>query len=61
MLYPPPVDVNLILDPYWANVFPQSLIPTAGYLIVLAVGSWVLSYYIWKYLQPVARAKQHVE
>ncbi|KAK0919839.1 hypothetical protein LTR91_010671 [Friedmanniomyces endolithicus] len=47
---PPAVDVELILDPYLASAFPRSLLPTAVYIVALAVGSWVLSGMIWKRL-----------
>jgi len=59
MLEPPPVEVNLILDPYLFNVFPKSLGPTAIYLGVLAVGACLTSGYIWNYLRPVALPKLH--
>lgn len=39
----PPVFVDIILDPFILNLVPKSLIPTAGYIIVLAIGSWYLS------------------
>ncbi|RMY22333.1 hypothetical protein D0866_11974 [Hortaea werneckii] len=39
MLHPTPVDVDIILDPYRVNVFPQSLILTAGYIVLLAGGA----------------------
>ncbi|KAK1807931.1 hypothetical protein LTR12_017715 [Friedmanniomyces endolithicus] len=47
---PPAVDVELILDPYLVNAFPRSLLPTAIYVVALAVGSWILSGMIWKRL-----------
>jgi len=47
---PPAVDVELILDPYLANAIPRSLLPTAVYVVALAVGSWILSGMIWKRL-----------
>lgn len=50
MQSPPPVDVDIILDPYLASVFPQSLLPTAVYIVALAIGSWLLSSAIWKRL-----------
>ena len=50
----PPVLVDIILDPYLLNVFPKSLIPTAGYLIALAILGWVLSGVIWRILLQVA-------
>ncbi|PYH49966.1 uncharacterized protein BP01DRAFT_388097 [Aspergillus saccharolyticus JOP 1030-1] len=42
----PPVVVDVILDPYLGNVFPRSLVPTAGWVVVVAglavlVGRWV--------------------
>ncbi|KAJ5819892.1 hypothetical protein N7474_005483 [Penicillium riverlandense] len=33
----PPVGVDLILDPFLLNVFPRSLVPTAGWIVVVAV------------------------
>ncbi|KAJ5038946.1 uncharacterized protein L3040_006620 [Drepanopeziza brunnea f. sp. 'multigermtubi'] len=35
----PPVYVDIILDPFVFNVFPRSLLPTATYLVLVAVGS----------------------
>ncbi|KAK3705824.1 hypothetical protein LTR37_013131 [Vermiconidia calcicola] len=61
MQKPPPVDVDIILDPYLDNIFPTSLLPTAAYIVCLAVGSWYVSGYIWSLLKPVAgtEAKSH--
>jgi len=50
MQHPPPVDVDIILDPYHGNVFPASLVPTAVYIAALAVIAWYLSGYIWTLL-----------
>ena len=51
----PPVQVDVILDPYLLNVFPKSLVPTAGYLVVIAAAGWFLSGWINKSLvQPLA-------
>ena len=50
----PPVLVDIILDPYVLNVFPKSLVPTAGYLTVLAIGAWFLSGVIWRILVQIA-------
>jgi hypothetical protein len=52
----PPVLVDIILDPYLLNVFPKSLVPTAGYLTALAILGWVLSGVIWRILSQVADA-----
>ncbi|KAL1795856.1 hypothetical protein ACET3X_006080 [Alternaria dauci] len=52
--YPPPVDADLILDPFIFNVFPQSLAPVAIYITAVAVGAWFLSSYIYRWLLSVA-------
>lgn len=54
MLHVPPVDVDIILDPFLLNVLPQSLLPTGVYLIVLAIIAWFLANYIWQILSEVA-------
>lgn len=59
MLHPEPVDVDIILDPFLLNVFPASLVPTAVYLLALAIGSWYLSGWIWTFLQPYSGSKGH--
>jgi hypothetical protein len=51
MEHVPPVFVDIILDPYIFNIFPRSLVPTAAYIVLLAVGSWYLSKYISKWFQ----------
>lgn len=58
MLDPPPVDVDIILDPYIANVFPSSLQATAVYIVTLAVGSWFLSGIIWSRLSAAKSAEK---
>ncbi|KAF2478693.1 hypothetical protein BDY17DRAFT_231434, partial [Neohortaea acidophila] len=50
MQYPPPVNLDIILDPYFANVFPTSLGPTAVYITVLAILGWYISDWIWSHL-----------
>ncbi|KAI4718866.1 hypothetical protein E4T48_04961 [Aureobasidium sp. EXF-10727] len=59
MQQPPPVYGDIILDPYLLNIFPQSLLPTAAYIIVLAVTSWFLSGFAWSKLQVFVQGKQH--
>ncbi|TQS38746.1 hypothetical protein Golomagni_00743 [Golovinomyces magnicellulatus] len=39
----PLVHVDIILDPYSFNICPRSLIPTAAYIFILAIGGWLLS------------------
>lgn len=57
----PPVYVDIILDPYLFNVFPRTLLPTTGYLILLAVFSWYLSKYISIWFQNLAKHKVEIE
>jgi hypothetical protein len=47
----PPVLVDVILDPYILNIFPISLLPTASYILAVAVASWLLSGYVWKLVE----------
>ncbi|XXG96926.1 hypothetical protein Hte_003217 [Hypoxylon texense] len=42
----PPVYVDIILDPFVFNVLPRSLVPTVGYIVVVAIASWFISRYI---------------
>lgn len=57
MKYVPPVHVDLILDPYLFNVFPQSLGSTAIYIVIVAVLAWFLSG--WAYRQIIGYATAH--
>ncbi|KAI9782217.1 MAG: hypothetical protein M1839_005331 [Geoglossum umbratile] len=50
----PPLDVDIILDPYLLNAIPRSLVPTAVYIIFLAAGSWFLSGIVWSRLSAFA-------
>lgn len=50
MKHVPPVHIDLILDPYLLNIFPQSLLSTAGYIVVIAVVAWFLSAWIYQQL-----------
>ncbi|KAH6670083.1 hypothetical protein B0J14DRAFT_619190 [Halenospora varia] len=51
MQHVPPVYVDIILDPFLSNVFPRSLVPTAAYITLLAIGSWFVAKYISDWLQ----------
>ncbi|KAM0399665.1 hypothetical protein ACHAQC_002945 [Fusarium culmorum] len=51
---PPAVLVDLILDPYLFNIVPRSLVPTAGYIVVLAVVSWFIARSVASRLQAIA-------
>lgn len=54
MHHPPPVDVDIILDPFILNVFPQSLGPVAIYITLVAIGAYILSGYIYRLLLSAA-------
>lgn len=43
----PPVHVDVILDPYLLNIFPQSLLPSAGYIMIIAVIGWFASTWLY--------------
>ncbi|PMD56520.1 uncharacterized protein K444DRAFT_66571 [Hyaloscypha bicolor E] len=55
MEHVPPVYADIILDPYFLNVFPRSLVPTAVYIVLLAIGSWYLAKCISKWFQTFAQ------
>jgi hypothetical protein len=61
MEHVPPVFVDIILDPYLFNVFPRSLVPTAAYIVLLAIGSWYLSKYISKWFQNLGEQRINLE
>ncbi|EKV09669.1 hypothetical protein PDIG_29070 [Penicillium digitatum PHI26] len=44
----PPVAVDLILDPFLLNVFPRSLVPTAGWIVLVALFAAVLGRWVVK-------------
>ncbi|KAI9669219.1 MAG: hypothetical protein M1817_004714 [Caeruleum heppii] len=51
----PLVQIDLIFDPYLLNVFPASLLSTALYICILAIGSYLLSGYVYNGLRHIAR------
>ncbi|KFX90346.1 hypothetical protein O988_08250 [Pseudogymnoascus sp. VKM F-3808] len=57
MANPPPVLVDIILDPFILNVFPRSLIPTAGYITIVAIGSFFVARFMSRFLGRVARTE----
>lgn len=44
----PPVLVDIILDEYVWNVFPRSLLPTALYILFVAIAASLTASYIWQ-------------
>ncbi|KAL7819755.1 hypothetical protein V8C26DRAFT_427680 [Trichoderma gracile] len=55
---PPPVLVDLILDPYIYNVLPQSLVPTVCYLLVVGIASWFVARWAAKSLAAIAASDE---
>jgi hypothetical protein len=43
MSHPEPVLADIILDPFVFNVLPRTLVPTVGYVVLVAAASWVLA------------------
>lgn len=43
MRNPEPVLADVILDPFVLNVLPRTLLPTVGYVVLVAAASWVLA------------------
>ncbi|KAI4592347.1 hypothetical protein KJ359_011287 [Pestalotiopsis sp. 9143b] len=54
----PPVLVDIILDPYIFNVLPRSLVPTVGYIVIIAVFSWFLASRISTWIRGLATSQQ---
>lgn len=54
---PPPVLAELILDPYLFNVIPISLLPTVGYILVVAALSFNVARWIATKMADVAAAE----
>lgn len=49
-----PVLVDIILDPYLLNVYPSSLLPTAVWIVLVAIASFFIAQFVSKWLQVVA-------
>ncbi|KAM0440797.1 hypothetical protein ACHAPT_000098 [Fusarium lateritium] len=58
---PPPVLVDLILDPYLYNLVPRSLVPTIGYLVLVGLVAWFVARSIASKLQSIAVAGESRE
>ncbi|KAH6646712.1 hypothetical protein BKA67DRAFT_663114 [Truncatella angustata] len=56
MNHVPPVFVDIILDPYIFNLLPQSLVPTVGYIVIVAIVSWFLAMRISSWIRDAATA-----
>lgn len=49
----PPVDVDLILDPFVGNMVPRSLVPTVGYVVAVAAVSFFVGKVVLGLLQGI--------
>ncbi|KAF4556867.1 Hypothetical protein D9617_1g087490 [Elsinoe fawcettii] len=59
---PKPVKVDIILDRFILNIFPESLVPTAVYIVGVAVVGWFVAGYVWRYLNDFEDvSKEHAE
>jgi hypothetical protein len=54
----PAVDVDIILDPFLLNVLPRSLLPTAGYIISIAVIAYGLSSRVLAWIQRLSNTTE---
>lgn len=54
----PPVAADIILDPFLGNVFPKSLMPTAGWVFVVAVVGVVVARVILGAFKRVAEEEE---
>lgn len=43
---PPPVLVDIILDPFLLNILPRSLLPTVGYIVAVAAAAYFAARYV---------------
>ncbi|RKF60452.1 hypothetical protein OnM2_050004 [Erysiphe neolycopersici] len=46
MQNPLPVYVDIILDPYFLNIIPMSLLTTTAYILMLAIGGWYFATFL---------------
>lgn len=58
---PPPVLVDLILDPYLYNLIPRSLVPTIGFLVLVGLVAWFVARSVASKLQLIAVAGESRE
>lgn len=51
----PPVDVDIILDPFVQNLLPRSLVPTVGYIVVVAAISFFVAKFVLRFLRDIVK------
>jgi hypothetical protein len=57
----PRVPVDLVLDPYVMNVFPRSLVPTAGWIVVVAGVAWAVGGVVVRLIRGLVREVERSE
>jgi hypothetical protein len=57
----PQVTVDVILDPYLFNILPRSLVPTLGWVAVVAAVGWVAGGWIAKSLRAIMDEAEKVD
>ncbi|GAO47934.1 hypothetical protein SAICODRAFT_9643 [Saitoella complicata NRRL Y-17804] len=61
-LSPPPLDFDIILDPFLWGMIPRSLLGTLGWVVaVVGVSVWVSVRVVWRLLKSVVREREKVE
>jgi len=55
---PEPVDVDIILDPFWLGVVPESLLLIGGLILIVAVGAWWVGGWVHSFLLGIAAREQ---
>jgi len=58
---PPPVLVDLILDPFLFNVLPRSLLPTGGYIVCVAIAAWFVASHITSQIKSFAEGSSTIQ
>lgn len=61
MQHVPSVHVDIILDPYLLNAFPKSLLPTAGFITLVAAFALALAPRIYAFLLGVANRPSTID
>jgi hypothetical protein len=59
MKFPPDVKVDIILDPFVLGLLPRSLLPTAGYIVCVAIVAYYASGYIYAYIRGPTKDKKN--
>ncbi len=59
MIAPPDVKVDIILDPHLLGLLPRSLLPTAVYIVCVAVFAYYASGYIYAWIRGPVKAKNN--